>query len=242
MKLFIFFLIFLTNLESKDITGKVVEIINGDTIKVLEYLENNQKEFYKIRLNNIIAPKQHQPFNKKSKQTLSNMLKNQWVYVESSKIDKYGNYIGTVYANNLNINHEQIKRGMAWVYRKYCNDSIYYVLEEEARNNFIGLWSRPNPKPPWEYYKHNKITKPQHSKQSKKSYNYQYKTHSSSVYKHQIIKPKQSSSKYKCEGWKRYCRHMSTCEEAYFYMNECGLYRLDGDSDGVPCESICGHY
>ncbi|MBZ9648449.1 excalibur calcium-binding domain-containing protein [Sphingobium sp. 3R8] len=32
---------------------------------------------------------------------------------------------------------------------------------------------------------------------------------------------------------------MSSCEEAYHYLNECGVGRLDGDGDGVPCESIC---
>jgi len=40
-------------------------------------------------------------------------------------------------------------------------------------------------------------------------------------------------------GAKRYCREMRSCEEAMFYLTECGLSRLDGDSDGVPCESIC---
>ncbi len=40
-------------------------------------------------------------------------------------------------------------------------------------------------------------------------------------------------------GSKKYCREMSSCEEAKFYLRECGLTRLDGDKDGVPCESIC---
>ena len=40
-------------------------------------------------------------------------------------------------------------------------------------------------------------------------------------------------------GSKRYCRDMTSCEEAKFYLQKCGLTRLDGDSDGVPCESIC---
>ena len=40
-------------------------------------------------------------------------------------------------------------------------------------------------------------------------------------------------------GAKRYCREMRSCEKAMFYLTECGLSRLDGDSDGVPCESIC---
>ena len=40
-------------------------------------------------------------------------------------------------------------------------------------------------------------------------------------------------------GNKRYCREMSDCAEAKFYLQECGLNRLDGDNDGVPCESLC---
>jgi len=40
-------------------------------------------------------------------------------------------------------------------------------------------------------------------------------------------------------GTKRYCREMSSCAEALFYLEECGVTRLDGDMDGTPCESIC---
>jgi endonuclease YncB( thermonuclease family) len=40
-------------------------------------------------------------------------------------------------------------------------------------------------------------------------------------------------------GSKRYCREMTSCKEARFYLRECGLSRLDGDSDGIPCVSIC---
>ena len=38
---------------------------------------------------------------------------------------------------------------------------------------------------------------------------------------------------------KKYCKDMDSCEEAKFYLLECGLTRLDRDSDGIPCESIC---
>jgi len=45
------------------------------------------------------------------------------------------------------------------------------------------------------------------------------------------------SSKYSCA--KKYCKNMSSCEEAYYKLNTCGHGRLDRDNDGVPCESIC---
>ncbi|WP_286086993.1 MULTISPECIES: endonuclease [unclassified Halomonas] len=35
------------------------------------------------------------------------------------------------------------------------------------------------------------------------------------------------------------CGQMSSCNESYFHLLQCGNGRLDGDNDGVPCESIC---
>lgn len=43
-------------------------------------------------------------------------------------------------------------------------------------------------------------------------------------------------------GGKTYCREMTSCAEAYFYLQTCGVRRLDADRDGVPCEiSHCPH-
>ena len=41
-------------------------------------------------------------------------------------------------------------------------------------------------------------------------------------------------------GDKKTCKQMKSCEEAKFYLEKCGLKKLDKDKDGIPCESICG--
>uniref|UniRef100_UPI0018DFEB02 excalibur calcium-binding domain-containing protein n=1 Tax=Roseomonas rosulenta TaxID=2748667 RepID=UPI0018DFEB02 len=41
-------------------------------------------------------------------------------------------------------------------------------------------------------------------------------------------------------GEKTYCTQMSSCAEAMFHFQACGLQRLDRDRDGVPCETLCG--
>ena len=43
---------------------------------------------------------------------------------------------------------------------------------------------------------------------------------------------------YSCDCSKL-CSQMASCEEAYYQLNQCGCSKRDGDSDGVPCESIC---
>lgn len=59
----------------------------------------------------------------------------------------------------------------------------------------------------------------------------------------EVAQPKESQttqteSRTSC-GSKRTCGQMSSCSEAYFYLNQCGLSRLDRDKDGVPCEKLC---
>ena len=41
---------------------------------------------------------------------------------------------------------------------------------------------------------------------------------------------------YSCEG-KVYCSEMTSCEEAMFYLRNCSGTKMDGDGDGIPCES-----
>ncbi|MDS4031505.1 MAG: excalibur calcium-binding domain-containing protein [Candidatus Contendobacter sp.] len=57
-----------------------------------------------------------------------------------------------------------------------------------------------------------------------------------------VVKPE--SARVRSEGaWhcgsKRTCREMTSCDEARFYLTQCGVSRLDGDGDGRPCEALC---
>jgi len=48
------------------------------------------------------------------------------------------------------------------------------------------------------------------------------------------------STVFRCEGKTR-CSEMRSCEEAKFYLQNCPDTKMDGDGDGVPCESQwCG--
>ena len=49
---------------------------------------------------------------------------------------------------------------------------------------------------------------------------------------------KNTTEVFICSG-KTACGQMVSCAEAQFYLNSCGLSRLDGDKDGTPCETIC---
>jgi cold shock CspA family protein len=51
----------------------------------------------------------------------------------------------------------------------------------------------------------------------------------------------EEKAKFQCQG-KRRCSQMTSCEEAIFYLKNCPGVEIDGDGDGIPCESQwCGN-
>lgn len=48
--------------------------------------------------------------------------------------------------------------------------------------------------------------------------------------------PAPSKTQFSCEG-KTHCSQMSSCAEATFYIQHCPNTEMDGNHDGVPCES-----
>ncbi len=49
------------------------------------------------------------------------------------------------------LNHELVRAGFAWMYRRYTTDQSLSDLEEEARVARRGLWADPHAVPPWEW-------------------------------------------------------------------------------------------
>ncbi len=47
--------------------------------------------------------------------------------------------------------------------------------------------------------------------------------------------PPSAAEEFSCQGKNR-CAEMSSCAEARFYLEQCGVKTMDGDNDGVPCE------
>lgn len=137
-----------------DFTGKVVAVADGDTITVLR-----DKEQVKVRLAEIDAPEKAQAFGNKSKQVLSALVYGKAVLVVEQGHDRYKRTIGRVYQGDVDVSAEQIKQGMAWVYRKYSKDKTLLPLEDEAKAQRLGLWADVEPVPPWEWRRKSLRTK-----------------------------------------------------------------------------------
>lgn len=133
--------------SAHELSGLVVAIHDGDTITVLDA----QKKQHKVRLEGIDAPESHQAFGTRAKEALGKKLHEQQLHVDWDETDKYGRILGHVFVGERNINRELVAEGWAWHFVKYSNDPALAAAEKSARQHRLGLWSGPNPLPPWDF-------------------------------------------------------------------------------------------
>ncbi len=130
-----------------EITGKVVRVADGDTLHVF-----GDGVKTKIRLYGIDAPERDQAYYSQAKDALAGMTAGQTVGVAVVEQDQYGRTVGTIYLDGKNINRAMVQRGYAWWYRRYAKyNRPLQEAEKYAQAQKLGLWSDPDPIPPWQW-------------------------------------------------------------------------------------------
>lgn len=143
--------------KSGEITGKVIHILDGDTIDIL----TSDKATIRIRFNGIDAPEKGQPFGNTAKVFLSDNIGGKIVRVVTHGKDRYGRIIGDVYCLDCTsrapvstVNVSVVTNGLAWHYVKYApEDKELAGAERWAREKRLRLWSDRRSIPPWEWRK-----------------------------------------------------------------------------------------
>ncbi len=198
------------------LTG-VASVIDGDTIEL---------HGTRIRLNGIDAPESRQlcqdtkgkewRCGQKAALALADQIARKTVNCQQTDTDRYGRVVADCYLGRQNLNRWMVREGLAVAYRKYS--TAYVEAEDLARVKRRGIWGGHFDMP-WEW-------------RARKQ---------SSV---QIDAPmmrliEMAGRSYSCSP-RRYCKQISSCEEARWYLNNCSWGgKLDRDGDGVPCEGTC---
>ncbi len=144
--------------ENKPGAIEVVGVNDGDTVTVLFADEKRQQ---KVRLATIDAPEYSQPYGKKSREHLSDLVFRKKIRLREMGRDKYGRIIGEIFLDEKNINVEQIRSGFAWHYKHHERQQtfkervIYSQAEKYAREKRLGVWQDRDPIPPWDFRREN---------------------------------------------------------------------------------------
>ena len=130
--------------RAEEFTSKIIAVLDGDTVLI-----RRASGLVKIRLAEIDAPEKAQAFGETSKRSLSDMVLGKQVRVASQAVDQYGRMVAHLSVDGLDVNAEQIRRGMAWEYSNFHSNQALIALQEDARKAPRGLWAQDRPTPPW---------------------------------------------------------------------------------------------
>ncbi len=146
------------------LSGRALVVLDGATITLLA----SDRTQHKVRLLGVIAPEGRQPFGNQSRQNLSTLIQQKQVTIVWEKRDSSGRIMGKLLFSpdvcvspaclqNADAGYEQIAGGFAWHDKRVSDVQAredrdkYAVAETQARAAKRGLWSEPNPVPPWEW-------------------------------------------------------------------------------------------
>lgn len=128
-----------------EFTGRVVWVYDGDSIKV-----QSRGKMVRVRLFGIDCPEKGQPYADRALDLTVSLAKGREVTVRVKDHDKYGRVVGLVrLPDGRSLNHELVRSGLAWWYRRYSSDQDLARLEAGARTARQGLWRDSRPVAPW---------------------------------------------------------------------------------------------
>lgn len=147
--LFAFSLLSLPCANAETFSAQVIGVSDGDTITVLR-----DQNPIKIRLAEIDCPEKSQAFGQSARSHTADLVFGKAVLVSTLSKDKYGRLIANVSVDGKNLSEELVSSGYAWCYRKYSKNNDLLQEEADAKSARRGLWTDPQPTPPWEYRRH----------------------------------------------------------------------------------------
>jgi len=203
--------------QAGQFTAKVIAVLDGDTVMIVR----TSGQSVKVRLADIDAPEKEQQGGMASKSSLSELVLHKQVSLNTQAVDIYGRLVAQLAVDGKSVNEEQVRRGMAWERSNYHSNKAYIALQNEAQQAKRGLWAGTEIMEPAQWRKlHAADTPP-------------------SMPKDATVSSVNAYGDYTC-GSKRHCSQMRSCDEAYFYLSQCGVKSLDSNRDGVPCGKLCG--
>lgn len=198
-----------------DSIAGVATVIDGDTIEI---------HGTRIRLNGIDAPESGQSCDdargkawrcgQRAALALAERIGRRPVSCAQTDTDRYGRVLADCALGRDSLNAWMVRAGWAVAYRQYALDHV--ADEDRARAARRGLW-QGRFEMPWDW------------RAARRDGSGPALTRLM-----QLADQGQSCSPRKT------CKAIGSCDEARWYLQNCPWGgKLDRDSDGVPCESLC---
>jgi endonuclease YncB( thermonuclease family) len=126
--------------------ARCVAVFDGDSIVV-----RKGDQEVEVRLEGIDCPEKGSPFSDQARQFTEDLVLGKNVIFTVKELDQYGRTVARVRTRHeIDVSLELLRAGLAWHYKRYVSDPTLALAEKRAREAKKGIWSLPNPVPPWE--------------------------------------------------------------------------------------------
>ena len=130
-----------------DFGARVITVHEGDRLTI--HHEGRRETIY---LKDIDCPELKQPYGKQAKRALAAYVGSREVMVRALKRDRHGRVTAEILLQDgRNVGHELVKEGLAWSRPDTTEGRSLGDVEQLARAERKGLWSEPDPVPPWKW-------------------------------------------------------------------------------------------
>ncbi len=143
--------------------GTVERIIDGDTYEIRL---DRTSELARVRLAWLDAPEQAQPYGVEATAWAKAALLGKRVVLTVQEVDPYGRLVAQLNVASVDqmwdVGATLARMGLAWLDPRF-SEGRESLREDQllAKGEVIGLWSQPNPLPPWDW-RRNRLEKNQH--------------------------------------------------------------------------------
>jgi micrococcal nuclease len=140
-------------LKAEVISGKVVAVIDGNTLEIF----TPDNETYKILLYGIDCPELGQEYGERAKMFLEKLVLNKSVNAEIQGKDRWGNRLAVVLIEGKDPREELLEEGLAWTAERNPIET-FESIKEKAKQKGKGLWKDQEATPPWIYRRQQTMT------------------------------------------------------------------------------------
>lgn len=140
--------------SATDLSGQVIEVIDGNTISL-----KSLSHTIKVRLLAVAPPEPSQPYAEVARQHLTDLILRKFVVVRYTGIGDRGYLVGRILLEQGDVNAQMLRDGVAWYYQPEATNlseadrELYSACEKAARSERRGLWQDQAPVAPWDFRK-----------------------------------------------------------------------------------------
>jgi endonuclease YncB( thermonuclease family) len=205
--------------EPTELTGQVSRVVDGDTLWLKTAAD---AEPVVIRIEGIDAPESCQPGGADATQALTKLALNRNVTVRIVARDEYARVVGKVFDGTVDVGDRMVRDGQVWSARFKYDRGPYVAEERMAIALKRGLHAEGGAVMPRDFRQRNGECAPAGAAPKK-----------GAAAPGAIVIA--DASGRRCDG-RSLCAQMTSCEEATWFLKNCPATKMDGNSDGVPCE------